>query len=282
MSLIAALPMYDWPECRADTDRKWRHMRRLLESVGIDCPETLVRRNADMPAVPGGIRDAEGRLIAPDPATLSPDELDLHTLWRHPDLLIAQACWGPIELGLGDHVHVVGQPSYQGIEGGEGLLYSSAVLMRVGLADGEDDQQDRRILDRPPPPDGRADLPVAMLRGRRLAYNAPDSMSGLIALQRDIGAAGESFEDIFPTRLETGGHRASILAVAKGGADVCAVDCLSWDMARRHEPMADRLQVVGWTSLRMGLPLITSRRRAPEVVHRLLSILGPDCGSKHA
>ena len=32
-----------------------------------------------------------------------------------------------MELGLAEHVRVVGQPSYNGFEGGQGELYSSAM-----------------------------------------------------------------------------------------------------------------------------------------------------------
>jgi ABC-type phosphate/phosphonate transport system substrate-binding protein len=117
---IAALPMYDWPESRADTDAEWAGLRARLITAGIDAPEKIVRRNRDLPTVPGGIRDGEGRVIAPDPATLPPDELDFPTLWKHPDLLFAQTCWGPMEEGLEKHVTVIGQPSYDGFEGGHG------------------------------------------------------------------------------------------------------------------------------------------------------------------
>ncbi|MEP4421807.1 MAG: phosphate ABC transporter substrate-binding protein, partial [Nitratireductor sp.] len=57
-AFIAALPMYDWPECRAETDAQWAAMAGRLRAAGVDAPAQLVRRNADMPAVPGGIRDA--------------------------------------------------------------------------------------------------------------------------------------------------------------------------------------------------------------------------------
>ena len=76
-----------------------------FSSAGIDAPEKLVRRNADLPPVPGGIRNGEGRVIAPDPATLPPDELDFPTLWKHPELLLAQTCWGPMEEGLDEACH---------------------------------------------------------------------------------------------------------------------------------------------------------------------------------
>jgi ABC-type phosphate/phosphonate transport system substrate-binding protein len=291
MSFIAALSMYDWPETRSGTDMEWERFRSFFRRAGIDAPETTVRRNADMPAVPGGIRDERGAVIAPDPATLPPDELDCETLWRHPDLLLAQTCWGPMELGLADHVHVVGQPSYNGFEGGKGTMYSSAIIMRVSpnppwaeaarrkadtFAKAHPERRGpiRLGVDKPAPDDGLPDLPLNLLRGQRFAYNSRDSMSGIIAPTRDLEAMGESL-DIFCELIETGAHRASIIAVAEGRADVCAIDCRSWHMAERHEPKAEALQAVGWTGLRKGLPMITSRRTQPEVVEKLIEILSP-------
>ncbi len=129
-AFVAALPMYDWPEIRAETDALWAGLRDRLRAAGVEAPETLARRNADLPAVPGGIRDATGVVIAADPATLPPDDLDFAALWRHPRLLLSQTCWGPMEMGLAPFVEVVGQPSYDAFEGGEGPLYSSAIVMR--------------------------------------------------------------------------------------------------------------------------------------------------------
>ena len=114
--------MYDWPEARAETDAVWARLRDALRAAGLAAPDRLARRNADLPPVPGGIRDGQGNVIAPDPATLRPEGLDLHTLWRHPSLLFAQACWGPLELGLNTHVRVIGQPDYSAYEGGAGGL----------------------------------------------------------------------------------------------------------------------------------------------------------------
>ncbi|KAI0975587.1 ABC-type phosphate/phosphonate transport system, periplasmic component [Xylaria arbuscula] len=250
---IAALPMYDWPECRAEVDKQWVGLRDRLRDAGVDAPDRLVRRNAEMPSVPGGIRDSEGNIIAPDPATLPPDELDLHTLWRHPSLLLAQACWGPMELGLTRHVEVVGQQDYSNVDGGAAELYSSAVVAR------------RVTDDAPAPRDGKPNLPLEELRGKRLAFNSTDSMSGIISLERDLASLNEDMR-IFSERKQSGGHRNSIVAVAEGTADVAAVDCLTWKLAKRFEPSAEALAVVGWTARRKGLPFIASRNVSPQVV----------------
>ncbi|MBZ9699051.1 MULTISPECIES: phosphate/phosphite/phosphonate ABC transporter substrate-binding protein [unclassified Mesorhizobium] len=259
--LIAALPMYDWPEARDEVDAQWASLRDSFRRRGIDAPQSIVRRNGDLPPVPGGIRDGEGKLVAPDPVTLPPDELDFHKLWMHPALLFAQTCWGPMELGLSRHVQVVGQPSYDAYEGGQGELYSSALVMRSG--EGPEVRS---------PTDGKALLPLDLIRGRRFTFNSLDSMSGIIALTRDLKAAGEKL-DIFSSYSESGGHRDSIVAVAEGKADVAAIDCESWALARRFEPAARKIVIVGWTARRKGLPYITARTTPEKTVRAMREAL---------
>src|SRR5690242_15236503 len=96
-TFVAALPMYDWPEKRDEVDAQWARLRDAFRQRGIDAPEAVVRCNRELPAVPGGIRDAAGEVIAPDPARLPPEELDFHALWLSPALLFGQTCWGPME-----------------------------------------------------------------------------------------------------------------------------------------------------------------------------------------
>ncbi|QND53542.1 PhnD/SsuA/transferrin family substrate-binding protein [Phyllobacterium sp. 628] len=246
MTLVAALPMYDWPELRADVDAQWVFMRDRLMAKGFDAPDLLTRRNGDLPSVPGGIRDAAGVVIAPDPATLPPDELDLPTLWRHPALLITQTCWGPMELGLAPHVKLAGQDEYSGIEGGDGELYSSALVMRRG--EGQP---------MPTPRSSDPVLPIDHMRRKRLAFNSHDSMSGYLGIKRDLESKGESLS-LFASLVETGGHRMSVEAVASGRADVAAIDCKSWALAQRYDEAASALIVVGWTGKRKGLPFISA------------------------
>ena len=258
---IAALPMYDWPEARGEVDAQWALLRDAFRQKGIDAPQTIVRRNGDLPPVPGGIRDAQGALIAPDPVTLPPDELDFHKLWLHPALLFAQTCWGPMELGLSNHVQVVGQPSYDAYEGGQGELYSSALVMRTG--EGPEVRS---------PADGKSSLPLDLIRGKRFTFNSLDSMSGIIGLTRDLQAAGESL-DIFSSRSESGGHRGSIVTVAEGKADIAAIDCESWALAQRFEPEARKVVIVGWTARRKGLPFITARTTPEKTIKAMRDAL---------
>ncbi len=259
--LVAALPMYDWPEVHDEVDAQWERLRDAFRHRGINAPETIVRRNGDLPPVPGGIHDTNGKPIAPDPATLPPDELDYHKLWLHPALLFAQTCWGPMELGLSNHVQVVGQPSYDAYEGGQGELYSSALVMRTG--EGPEARS---------PADGEALLPLDLIRGKRFAFNSLDSMSGAIGLTRDLEAQGESL-DIFASCSQSGGHRGSIVAVAEGKADIAAIDCESWALAQRFEPAARKVAIVGWTARRKGLPFITARTTPEKTVRAMREAL---------
>ena len=124
---IAALPMYDWPEVRVEVDAQWAAVRDELRKKGVSAPVSLTRRNADLPPVPGGIKDGSGKVIAPDPAALPPDEFDLAVLWRHPNLLLSQTCHGPLELWLRG-VRVVGQQDYSGSRAGRGRNIRARLL----------------------------------------------------------------------------------------------------------------------------------------------------------
>ncbi|TIW35555.1 MAG: phosphate ABC transporter substrate-binding protein, partial [Mesorhizobium sp.] len=133
-------------------------------------------------------------------------------------------------------------------------LYSSAIVMRAGEAPSIGS-----------PADGSPLIPLDILRGKHFTFNSLDSMSGIVGLTRDLEALGESL-DIFSERSESGGHRASIVAIAEGRADVAAIDCLSWALAQRFEPAAEAVAVVGWTRRRKGLPFITARSTPEKIV----------------
>ncbi|MEX0343982.1 MAG: phosphate/phosphite/phosphonate ABC transporter substrate-binding protein [Rhizobiaceae bacterium] len=254
MAKVAALPMYDWQEVRQETDAEWDLLRKALLSLGIEAPEKLARTNADLSPVPGGIRSADGDEIAPDPAQLDPADFDFYTLWRHPDLVFAQTCWGPLELGLAEHVTVVGQPDYSAFEGGRDIFYRSAILMRRSSS-GSDISV---------PDDNGPAFDVADLRDRRFAYNGDDSMSGIIALRRDLVSGGAiqheaDFDRFWSQTAVSGGHRQSVIEVAEGRADVATIDCRTLDLCGRFEPAIKELRIAGWTAERKGLPYIAAK-----------------------
>ncbi|WP_417598607.1 phosphate/phosphite/phosphonate ABC transporter substrate-binding protein [Pararhodobacter oceanensis] len=223
----AALPMYDWPEVRSETLAFWRALR--AEVQGAELPEALE------------VLDWQG----------------VQALWRDPAMVFSQTCWGPLSLGLIEHLKPLAQPEYSAFAGGRGGYYRSALIAREGDA-----------LEVPETPE--APLPEDLLAGRIFAYNSKDSLSGYLGLARDLGAAPEVFAR---KTIASGGHRASVQAVAAGRAEIAAIDCRSWAMAQRYEPCAAALTVVGWTSERLGLPYVTSRKTPEHIAERLRKAL---------
>lgn len=98
--MIAALPMYDWPEARAATDAWYARLRERAPFL----PERLTR-DRDLPAI-----------------------------WRDPALVFGQTCWGPLRQGLQAHLRVLAQPDYDDVPGGRGPFYRSALVARSGAS----------------------------------------------------------------------------------------------------------------------------------------------------
>lgn len=223
MTLIASLPMYDWPEEHSAVDAFYRGLREAVPEL----PSTLQR-----------------------PET----EEETHRIWRAPELALSQTCWGPLRRGLMPHVHVLAQPSYDDVEGGNGVYYRSAIVMREGAR-----------CDAPEA--AAAALPEGLDR-LRPAINDTQSLSGAMSLAEDMNEPG-----LADRAVVAGSHRNSIRAVAEGRADFAAIDCRSWALALAHEPAAQALTVTGWTACRMGLPFITARTTPPDLRARIAAAL---------
>lgn len=205
MTRLASLPMYDAD--RRAVERLWRHLARSLRRDGV-----------------AGVPD---RLAWPD------DDLDRH--WRHPGLLLSQACGYPVAHGLRGQVQLVGAFRHTA-PGCDGIFYRSLLVVR-------DDDPARRIDD---------------LRGRTVAYNSPDSQSGCHALLALVAPLAEDGR-FFGRAVASGAHARSIELVRSGAADIAAIDCVSHASFARARPDALRgLRVVGATNAAPGLPLITS------------------------
>lgn len=132
--------------------------------------------------------------------------------WTAPDLLFSQTCGYPLTHALAGRVEPLCTPACAA-PGCDGPRYASALVVRAdsdasGLAD---------------------------LRGGNCAFNAPDSHSGCNVLRWMIAPLARR-EAFFAAVLETGSHAASIAAVADGRADLCAVDTVTHELLRRHEP----------------------------------------------
>jgi ABC-type phosphate/phosphonate transport system substrate-binding protein len=151
--------------------------------------------------------------------------------WRRPDLLFSQTCGYPFTHEFRGRLAYVATPHY-GADGCRGAGYSSIVFAR--------DMQ-----------------PLAAFRGSRAAINAPDSMSGMLALQLVFAPLAEQGE-FFDATICTGSHLASLAAVRAGAADVCAIDAVCVAMARRHRPEAlAGLAEIARSPQVPGLPYVT-------------------------
>jgi len=197
-----------------------------------------------------GLRGALGRAgVAAVPEVLTRNG-SLEQLWLAPDLLISQTCGYPLTHALAGRVRLVATPCY-GAPGCDRADYASIVLVR------EDH-----------PAAGLADL-----RGGVCAINGRSSHSGYNALRAEIAplAGGEAF---FSRVIESGGHLASAALVARGEADVCAVDCVTHALVGRYRPAAlAGTRVLTVSASAPGLPYVSRADAGADLVARLREAL---------
>ena len=182
-----------------------------------------------------------------DAGFAAPEELERQSshdaLWPQPDLILAQTCGYPYITQLKGKVRLVATPIYQ-FAGGRGTERLSYVVVSVASS--------YRTL--------------ADLRGKTVALNDRGSNSGMNLLRAAVAPLaqdGHFFSDV----LVTGGHHASLAAVAAGHADVAAVDTVTFGLLQRHAPESlAGIRVLQSTDSGPGLPLITSLNASDEMV----------------
>lgn len=161
---------------------------------------------------------------------------DISAPWRDPDLLLGQTCGLPFVSGRCGSAVLLARPVYGRVEGcgtddaGRGT-YRSALVARRGAGE-----------------------TLADFRGAVAAINELGSQSGCNALADAVADLGAPF---FGAVTLTGAHRASAQAVARGEADLAAIDAVSWMLFARAEPEAHAaLKVVAWSRPTPTLPYI--------------------------
>ena len=176
------------------------------------------------------IRDNLSRAGIDAPALLDRTSPPAKT-WQSPNLLLSQTCGLPLVADLSGKVNVLGSFAYQGIE--PAGSYHSVIITHENNNESS-----------------------VRLEGKRGVINGDDSYSGCLALKCFVADNG-SGENPFASVLVSGDHRASLCAVASGNADIAAIDCVSWQLAKQCEPTIKSLKVIAHTRSRPGLPLIT-------------------------
>lgn len=104
------------------------------------------------------------------------------------------------------------------------------------------------------------------------AINGYGSLSGWIVLSQFV--SGQSQEDPFAQTLISGGHRQSAEMIARGEADLAAIDMISWKMLERFSPdVTAKIDILARTPARPGLPLVTSCHHPQEIIKALQAAL---------
>jgi ABC-type phosphate/phosphonate transport system substrate-binding protein len=218
---IADLPWYDLPELVDATDSWWCGIADHLRRLGVDrVPDALLREGSHVDR------------------------------WRHPELLLSQACGYDVLYDAADDIVPIATPCYTA-EGCEGPRYRSIVVVRS---------------------DHRAQT-LADLRGTRAAVNEAASHSGTNAL-RSLVAPLSRDGAFFGEVVVTGAHTDSIAAVRAGRADVACIDAVVLALLRRARPAAVRgLRPVMCTAAALAPPYVVSARASAalrEVVQQAL------------
>ncbi|MDZ7714129.1 MAG: PhnD/SsuA/transferrin family substrate-binding protein [Rhodovibrio sp.] len=101
-----------------------------------------------------------------------------------------------------------------------------------------------------------------------------DSHSGWIALRAALADRGMAPDRALAGIVWTGGHRASVRAVADREADVAAVDCVTHALLAAHAPDAlAGTRVLAGTPTAPGLPLVAGPHVDPATRARVRSAL---------
>lgn len=188
-----------------------------------------------------GVADVPGALAQDQPAA---------ALWAGPDLLFSQCCGYDLVNGYAGALRPLATPCYRA-PGCAGPDYLSIVVVAEGAPV-------RSLED---------------LRGGVCAINSWKSHSGMSALRALIAPLSRGGR--FFARIQvSGAHSASLAMVARGEADVAAIDCVVHALLARHRPAAlDGTRTLGRTARAVAPPFVTHARTGDENVGRLRSAL---------
>lgn len=183
-----------------------------------------------------------------------PERLDrarpLEAIWDDPALILAQTCGYPLATRWAGRLRYAATPRYAA-PGCEGAFYRSRLVVR------SDDPGET----------------LGAFRGRRAALNDRQSNSGMNLFRASVAshAGGRAF---FGSVVETGSHAQSVALVASGGADIAAIDAVSFAHLSQHDPAtASRLRTLGWTARSPGLPLVIAAGASDRTVRILRRVL---------
>lgn len=171
-------------------------------------------------------------------------------VWSDPTVLFSQCCGADLMGAHAEALVPVATPCYRA-PGCAGPRYASIVVVA-------EDSRTTSIED---------------LRGKVAAINQPHSHSGVNALRALIApiSRGDRF---FGRVVQSGAHVSSIAMVARGDADVAAIDCIVHALLARHRSAAlAGTRVLCRTAGAPAPPYVTRAGADPELVEQLRSAL---------
>lgn len=265
--VVFAMPLRDWPTVRSTPSRShelrhaW-HMNQVTSAFSSFRPHPVIERSGNTMAVaelsmytePAAVNEAYVEL-ARSVATRLGFELetaptDLASLWRHPQLLLAQTCGYPWITQLRDEVQLVAAPRYA-FQGCDGPRHCSFILV----------------------PEASTAISLEDLRDTRVAINGPDSNSGMNLLRdavAPLAVQGRFFREV----IRSGSHANSMKLLQLGQADVAAVDAVTYGYLQRDAP--DRLaglRVLQRSRQSPALPLVCAATHTNDTVQALRTAL---------
>lgn len=195
----AELLMYVAPEPIQQANQQW--LTRILEHLG------LRRLNAD--------------------------HLDLHALWRAPELLLTQTCGYPLITQLRGQVRVIGRPRYELPHSSDGE-HCSVLLTR-------DDNPHQTLAD---------------FYNSRGVINGHDSNSGMNLLRERLAPLQRDGR-FFASVGISGAHRESLRWLRENRADLAAIDSVTYAYLARFAPQeVAGLRIVSLSAPSPTLPYI--------------------------
>ena len=175
-----------------------------------------------------------------DHGIAAPDTLDQDIAppdgWGRSDLVLGQICNLPYRARFRDRLTVIGTADHRlpGIPPGH---YASVFVVRQ-------DDPAMSLID---------------CDGHALALNDPMSQSGWGAVR----AAAQRIGIGLHPHVVTGSHRASIEAVARGDADLAAIDIVAWRIDNAACETPPGLRVIGQSAPSPGMSFVTAGHKDP-------------------
>lgn len=175
---------------------------------------------------------------------------DVHELWTDTGLLLSQCCGADLVGRYAGTLTLVATPRYRA-PGCDGCFYSSVVLVAENAPATE----------------------ISDLRNAVCVVNSHESHSGTNAL-RALVAPFSQRGRFFSRIVTSGSHPASVAAVARGEADVAAIDCVTYAHLERYRPsLLEGTRRLCFTAQAPGIPFVTRAGSDPDRIRQLQNAL---------